>query len=251
MASSDAIISFSFAGLPASYCFTTPERFALDIAAALQGYLPGAYSTIIRSSTEPAATDRDKVWVQVNADGAMTGRIFTWAYGTWVMQNPRRDPSERVWFEGSEADAWSYDGGDGTDPSSNPPTTTTGAMWEYDTNYAFRFPLMAGTSDTPTTVSIGDTGGEEKHTLVQTELPDVSFPITQTNDPTLSGTDVWGSGDLGDGSFGGNGLASTGTSEEPTRMTIESGGSNTPFSVLPPYRVGAWLKPTARQFYTP
>lgn len=244
----DALISFSFAGLPAGYCYTSPERFALDIVAAMQGYLPGAYSTIIRSESEPVATDRDKVWYQVNADGAATGRVFTYAYGKWVMQNPRRDPNERVWFEGSEASAWSYDGGDGTDPSSNAPTATTGAMWEYDKEYSARFPLMAGTSATPTTFSIGDTGGEEQHTIITAELPaafslSASLPGHRTNTETLGPQWLAPAGSAYS--------SVTNPATEVGTFAFTNAGGGQAMTNLPLYRVGAWLKPTARQYFTP
>jgi len=251
----DAVITFSFAGLPAGYCFTTAERFALDIAAGLQGYLPGAYSTIVRSSTEPAAADRDKVWVQVNADGAFTGRTFTFAYGTWVMQNPRRDPAERVWFEGSEADAWLYDGGSGDDPSSTAPTVTTGAMWEVDTNYDFRFPLAAGTSPKPTTVSVGDTGGEEDHVLTAIEVAKHQHPVWPADGGDGNTGKLWSHFDAG-GESCASGTSkpiiptddcSDQTALNATQQTDGDAGHNN----MPPYRVGYWLKPTIRQYYTP
>lgn len=251
----NAILVFSFAGLASPYCYTTPERFALDIAAGLQGYLPGTYSTIIRSSTEPIATDRDKVWYQVNADGASTGRVFTYAYGKWVMQNPRRDPAERVWFEGSAADAWSYDGGDGSDPSSNPPTTTTGAMWEVDHNYDFRFPLAAGTSPKPTTVNVGGTGGEEDHILISNEVAKHTHLVWPGDNGDGNAGKLWSHFDFGGGGPDGRTAAPLQPSTTfPTQTVIQAipqtdgdAGHNN----MPPFRAGFWLKPTIRQFFTP
>ncbi len=244
----NAVITFSFAGLPAGYCYTSPERFALDIAAGLQGYLPGSYSTIVRSETEPVATDRDKVWVQVNADGAFTGKTFTYAYGKWVMLNPRRNPAERVWFEGSESDAWSYDGGDGTDPTSNPPTATTGAMWEVDHNYDFRFPLGAGTSPKPTTVSVGDTGGEEDHELDVSEFP-ASFQLQATLPGHRTNTETLGPQWLAPA---GSAYASvTNPATEVGTFNFSNTGGGQGITNMPPYRAGYWLKPTNRQYFTP
>jgi len=253
--SQDAIITFSFAGLPASYCFTDPNRFALDIAAGLQGYLPGAYSTIVRSSTEPAAADRDKVWVQINADGAPTGRIFTFAYGKWVMPNPiEASGQQRIWFEGSESEAWAYDGGDGTDPSSNAPTSTTGAMWEYDNNYAARFPLMAGTTAKPTTYSIGDVGGEEEITLTAAQVAKHQHPVWPADGGDGNVGKLWSHFDAGGES------CASGTSKPiiPTDDCADQTGLNATQQTdgdeahpnMPLFRVGAWLKRTARTYYT-
>lgn len=251
---SDALISFSFAGLSANYCYTTPERFALDIAAGLQGYLPGTYSTIVKSSTEPIATDRSKVWFQVDAEGALTGRIFTYAYGTWVMKNPRRDPAERVWFEGSEAEAWAYDGGDGTDPSTDAPTLTTGAMWEYDTNYSGRFPLMAGTTAKPTTYNIGEVGGDEEVTLTAAQLAKHQHKVWPADGGDGNTSMNWSHSDPGSESCTSDLEKMIQPSDNcPTQTTLlarvqDDGDEAHPNTPL--YRVGAWLKPTIRQFYT-
>lgn len=241
----DAIITFSFAGLPAGYCFTTPERFALDIASGLQGYLPGTYSTIIRSATEPVATDRDKVWVQVTVDGAPTGKVFTYAFGAWVAPNPRRDPDERVWWTGSESDAWSYDGGDGTDPSSNPPTATTGAMWMRDTDYNARFPIQAGTLPSGTALSPGDTGGEEEHVLTEAELPSHTHPITarSTNDVSNGSGTIPGRNDNLDG------VVYNDTTFATYGLSIAKTGGDEAHNTLPPFKTGMWLKPTGRLYY--
>lgn len=251
----DAIIQFSFAGLASPYCYTTPERFALDIAAGLQGYLPGTYSTIIKSSTEPVATDRDKVWYQINADGASTGRQFTWAYGKWVMQNPRRDPAERVWFEGSEAEAWAYDGGDGTDPSSNAPTQTTGAMWEVDHNYDFRFPLGAGTSPKPTTVSVGGTGGAEEVVLTAAQVAKHQHKVWPSDGGDGNTGMIWSHVDPGSESCTSDLEKGIQPSDDcPNQTTLLANFQTDGDEAHPnmgPYRAGFFLKPTQRQFWTP
>lgn len=251
----DALITFSFAGLPQGYCYTTPERFALDIAAGLQGYLPGAYSTIVKSSTEPIATDRDKVWYQINADGASTGRQFTYAYGKWVMQNPAEASGDaRVWWTGSESDAWSYDGGDGTDPASNAPTPTTGAMWVRDTDYDFRFPLAAGTSPKPTTVSPGDTGGEEDHVLISNEVAKHQHPVWPADGGDGNTAMNWSHVDPGGESCTSSLEKTIQPSDDcPTQTTLlarsqtdgDAGHNN-----LPPYRVGMWLMRSSRVYFT-
>lgn len=246
----NAQIQFVTTGAPGgdTYCFTAFPRLFLDIAASLSGYLPGTYSTFVLSQTEPVATDRDKIWIQLGADNLPTGRFFTYV-GGWFMRHPRRDSGsiymgERLWWVGTESDAWSLDGGSGQDPSGTPPTLTTGAMWEKDSDFDFRFPLAAGTSPKPTTVSIGATGGEEEHALIVSEIPPHvhTFPIYN-----------------GDGAN--NSTDRINTTDElvvanPTFPTSSVGGTGTPAVVvahnnLPPYRVGIWLKPTIRQFFSP
>lgn len=256
----NAIIQFSFAGLADGYCFTTPERFALDIVAAMQGYLPGTYSTFVSSASEPDVDDRDKLWIQLDADGYPTGRIFTYI-GGWFMRNPRRDAAgayldERVWWAGSESDAWSFDGGSGDDPSTTPPTPKTGAMWEVDHDYDFRFPLAAGTSPKPTTVSVGNTGGEEDHVLISNEVAKHQHQVWPADGGDGNTAKEWSHFDAG-GESCNPGLSkpvmptddcSSGkTTLVASYQTDGDAGHNN----MPPYRVGYWLKPTIRIYMSP
>ena len=240
----DAPVNFTFAGLPEGYCFTTPQRFALDIVAQMTGYIPGEYSVIIKSDTEPVAADRNKDWHKLIGDEP-TGEIYSWYLGKWVRKNPFEASGDfRLWWEGTEANVWAFDGGDGTDPSAVPPTAITGAMWEVDHNYDFRFPLGAGTSPKPTTASVGGTGGEEEHSLIVSELAphthDISTPAAATDD--IPSTTVDG-----------------GTNPDPVVtvdfVTESAGGAGTPPVVvphqnMPPWRAGYWIMRTSRIFLT-
>ena len=241
----DALIQFVTTGAPGgdAYCFTTFPRLFLDMAASLSGFLPGTYSTFVVSQSEPVVTDRDKVWIQLDANNLPTGRFFIYL-GGWFMRHLRRDAGgfymyERIWWVGTESNAWSLDGGSGQNPSITPPTQTTGAMWERDTDFDFRFPLAAGTSPKPTTVSIGDTGGAEEHVLTTAELPSAAKPVVSV--------------DLGvaDGNLPnpGGGLLTVGSGDHSLDVTW--GGLNTAHNNLPPYKVGIWLKPTIRQYFSP
>jgi hypothetical protein len=264
MSLSNAAITFSFAGLAEGYCFSGFDRLALDIVNNMSGYLPGQYSVIIDSDTEPSADDRGKLWHKLLPGGAPTGKLFKYFMGKWVSPNPIEAEAEsRTWWTGSEADLWSYDGGDGSDPTSSPPTATTGAMWVRDTDYDFRFPLGMGTSPAPysTTVSPGDTGGEEKHVLTGDEFTDgdhihtVGRMADNSNDDGvfLTGTsDKNGIGRQITGDSGsnitanlsaksGSYLVTSGVNSEPT---IEAHNN------MPPFRVGIWAKRSARQYYT-
>jgi len=256
---SDALINFTFAGLPANYCFTSYDRFALDIAAGLQGFLPGNYSTFVVSQAEPDVADRDKVWIQLDSNGLPTGRIFTYI-GGWFQRHPRRDEAgkyldERVWWVGTEADAWSFDGGDGTDPSTTPPTTTTGAMWERDTDFDFRFPLAAGTSPKPTTVSIGDTGGEEEHTLTSDEVAKHTHLCWPADGGDGNAGRQWSHQDPGGESDTGDITKSIVPNDDNTAKTtlqaVAQSDGDAAHNNMPPYRVGVWLKPTIRGYYSP
>lgn len=240
---SNAPIQFTFSGLPGGdgYCFTTPQRFALDITANLSGYIPGQYSTLIISESEPAVADRDRVWFQLNVGGAPSGKFFIFSGGVWQMPNAEEpgSPARRFLVGATAADVWAYDGGDGTDPSSNPPSDTSGAMWEVDSTMEGRFPLGAGTlSPSGTIVAAGATGGADEVELTGAQ----NGP--HTHEPLSPSTSfVCGGGTLivGMGS----------TPAASSAATTGSSGDGDPHANMPPYLVGLWCKRTARVSYTP
>lgn len=240
----DALIQFSFAGLPENYCFSTPNRFALDIVANMSGYVPGEYSVIIDSETEPSAEDRGKPWYKLLPGGAPSGKLYKYYLGKWVSPNPvEPESAERRIWTGSEAELWSYDGGDGTDPSSSAPTATTGAMWERDTAFDFRFPLGAGTSPKPTTVSVGETGGSEEVTLTPDQLGGHTHNATLSGGPNLGADGGTAGLDEGDGD------RESVTAKYSWTVDIEATGDE-PHSNMPPYVAVYFIKRTLRQYYT-
>jgi len=242
----NASIQFTFAGLPGGleYCFTTPQRFALDITAGLSGYLPGSFNKIINSNTEPSVADRlDSLWFKTS-----DGRLYYYD-GGWKSPN-LADANERRIFVGAEADIWSYDGGDGSDPSTTTPTATTGAMWERDTDFDFRFPLGVGTSPAPasTNVSVGGTGGEENHVLTADELP-ATIPLTATlpgfKANIETGSPQWLA------PLASSGVAQTTPANEDGSFPFENTDGGQGHNTMPPYRGVYFVKRTARQFFTP
>lgn len=256
---SNAPIQFTFAGLPEGYCFTGFNRFALDIVAAMSGYVPGQYSVIIDSESEPAAADRGKLWFKREAGGAPTGRLYAYFNGSWVCPNPEAANSDAMrWVEMSESDVWSYDGGDGTDPSTNPPTATTGAMWEVNHDYDFKMPLGAGTSPVVpytlsdgstvnfggTVVTVGNTGGSQYVQLDETQIPD-DVPCTVSLTDFATGPNIVVSGGGSD-----RGIEYSAASENHTgEIEVVTDGEGNPHPNLPNYRCGFFVRRTSRQFY--
>lgn len=241
----DSPLVTTFAGLPANYCFTSWNRLALDIVAAMGSYIPGQYSTILNSIAEPDVADRENLWhklIDDGGDGIPTGRVYTFYAGKWVSPHYFEPGGpQRIWYEGSEASLWQLDEGDGVNPLSTAPTLTTGSFWQRDTNYDWRFPLATGTSAKPTVFNIGDTGGEEDHSLTVTELAPHTHSIVSATAAFDDVIDV-----VPDGGAGSNGNLNI--------STESTGGTGTPPVVsphnnLPPYRVGLWAKRTARKFY--
>lgn len=74
-----------FAGsLSGSFCHTTwPATFQAFVES-LTGVLPDNYSTFLISDSEPAASDRDKVWVKVDSLTCRPSGIKLYLNGTWI-----------------------------------------------------------------------------------------------------------------------------------------------------------------------
>lgn len=74
-----------FAGsLPPDFCPATwAEAFEAFIAA-MTGILPDNYSTFLISDSEPAASDRDKVWVEVDSLTCRPAGLKLYLNGTWI-----------------------------------------------------------------------------------------------------------------------------------------------------------------------
>lgn len=164
-------------------CFTTKQELFDLISTYVKAVINDTYNLFITSETTPAVSDNDKVWIQVDANGAIID-VKTYASGLWRGRNTRMIGT--IFWNGSE-----------TAPS---PTAhwhkcdgSTLAIASYGDLYSvigtnfntggegagnFRLPDIlgrdiigtgAGTGLTPRT--IGDSGGYETHTLIAAELP--------------------------------------------------------------------------------
>lgn len=248
---SDAVIQFSFAGLPPNYCFSGYDRFALDIVNNMTGFIPGEYSVIIDSATEPDAEDRNKLWHKQLGGGAPSGKLYSYYLGKWVTPHPIEAGAQmRMWWTGTEADLWAFDGGDGTDPSSSAPTATTGAMWSRDTDYDFRFPLAMGTSPAPTSTSVvpGDTGGAEVHTLLADETP-LRSHFHKDGAAQQAGSDIYNwYGRTADGAVKAA-FQSGFVASDKSHTSTEENTDVDAHSIMPPYLVGMWCARTARIYF--
>jgi hypothetical protein len=148
-----------------------------DVNAAIQAVydfinqkLQGKLFTL--GSTTPGADAQSLPWIRTDANNNIIGiYTFNTTSQKWVSPNPTPlSGNERRLWTGTESQLWAYDGGDGTDPSVNSPTETTGAMWQVDHAADFKMPIGPGTNiPTGTTIAVGQTGGEEKHILLAAE----------------------------------------------------------------------------------
>lgn len=155
----------------------TPQEFHEASVAAIQAEMDASFSGIIMSATVPSVDDQDKLWFNTT-----DGFVYHFSGGFWVRPHPLPPAAitERLIWPHTEAELWSYQGGDGTDPSVTAPTPTSGAMWEVDHDYDGRFLIAAGSipDTTPArTVLIGsttDSQGEKgmyTQTLERANLP--------------------------------------------------------------------------------
>jgi len=240
-----ATVQFTLAPFQQGYCFTDPQSYANDLVALLSGVVNAAGKVII-SDNAPGPSDQDAVWVRT-VGGYLEG-IYLFL-GQWVRPHPIPPSSdERKIWTGSEADVWSYDGGDGTDPGSIAPTSTTGAMWQVDHTMDFKFPLGAGTNGTTydgqpaTVVAQGATGGAEKVAIVSKEMPNHTHTV-----PLYQGDDV-------------NHADRILTTDETTPQNLnyqsgatggDSGDQHTwSHQNMPPFVAVFFIQRTVRQYYT-
>lgn len=248
---------------PEGYCPANWQTLANDLASGMSGYVPGSYNFFNYGTSEPGVNDRNKPWYRLNPDGS-PDKWFVFFAGSWVAPHPVEASSEerKIWT-GIESDVWAYDGGDGNNPSVTAPTDSTGAMWEVDHDFDFRFPLGAGTSPAPasTTVNSGDTGGEENHVLAEDELAEHTHFVASTdnvanlggsgNSPTDLTASTFVAGAANQGGAGDNSYALAKTATEATVGLTSPTGESDPHNNMPPYRGVFFLKRTARLFYVP
>lgn len=234
------------ANLPYDCWPALPETLFEDIVARIIGQFTNNMSGVIISDTAPAPNDRDKLWFDTNNND---NNIYSWVtdIGNWARPNPTEPASDerRLWV-GSEASVWSYEGGDGNDPSVTAPGAGTGAMWEVDHNFDGRVPLGPGTLPSTTVVNVGATGGEEKHSLTTAEMPPHVHHFTViANNAAASGTGELTGGEFNspnDGKFIGDTDNAGGVSNGATPPVY----TVTPHNTLPPYIGTFVIKRTAR-----
>lgn len=147
-------------------CNDTWNAFAAAFIAAVQVQIPTATSYVLSEST-PSVDDQDKAWVKLSG-GYLEG-VYAFNNGIWARPHPIAASSqERKIFVGVAGNIPTYDGGE-----AGTATATTGPFWEIDTDFAARMPL--GVGELPVagvTVAVGDTGGADKITLDEGELPE-------------------------------------------------------------------------------
>lgn len=219
--------------LPQGSCPSTYQELA-DLLASIYSVTVSTNNTgIYVSATKPA--DTTLVWKQLDASTLRPVRDYIFVGGLWLSLHTLQ-PGTIILWDAAIADISTFDGGDGGGVGTATPIS--GPMWEYVTELAAKFPVGAGTLPSGTVLSIGDTGGEERHTLVLSELPNPLAPLV-----------VETSGDASPPSqsrlTAGNANQTYGAQSFP----IPNAGGGNGHNNMPPYYALSFLRRTIKQYY--
>ena len=225
------LITLTAPSLPANYCPASYQKLANDIIGGTQA----TFNSTIGNSffnfgpTYPAINNRIYPWLDEN------GQWWIYDQGFWLRKNPVTAAYERRIYVGTTTDLLSYDGGDGTATA----TSTTGPMWEVDTEFEARFPVGVGAFVASGAVAVMGTAtstsivGEDQHTLTVPEIPAHThnfFPLVTA--------------DANNG--GANGVQYGTTANVATSST----GGGAAHNNLPPFYGVYFIKRTSRVYYT-
>ncbi len=161
-------VNITTANVPAGYCAGNLPELWTFLVSLLEADLAGSLNTFNDGTTTPSPDDQDKPWFRAAADG-LPDAWSRFVGGAWVSKHPMA-PGLINLYLGTEASIDTLDGGE-----VGAVTATTGPMWEKVSAFDARFPVGVGTFPSTTAVLVSGTGGEEKHTLIRTELPDIKL----------------------------------------------------------------------------
>ena len=175
--------------LPEGFCPATWQELVNEaVGKAVAQFDGSGFTVIINQEAVPAVTDQDKLWRRPSEGNR---GLYQFSGGAWVVIHPY--PANGIaglWVEATPAQVWAFDGGDGTDPSVNPPSANNGAMWILDPNYDGRSPMGVGNIPTATpakVLAVGENYGVGSHTLDLTEIPSHSHVMTWDQQDTSGG----------------------------------------------------------------
>lgn len=229
--------------LPSGFCPSNYQDLLNNFSANQTVTFPTTFTGVTVSAAKPV--DTSQAWLKLDTLGRPT-RFYYFAQGAWLAAHPDF-PGKTIIWTGVLPDFTIFDGGD-----SSVPSPLSGPMWQLakDKNgnvIEAKFLIAAGTLPSSTILAVGDTGGEEKHTLLLKETP----PHTHDFTVNAFNTDAAGSGVL----TGGNDNASTPRPDGSFNgTTVSTGGDGTPaaalpFNEMPPYLTVYYLQRTNRLYY--
>ena len=232
------LITLTPPSLPIGYCPTNYQQLANDVISGTQANFNSAIgnSFFNYGPTTPALNNQVYPWLDEN------GNWWIFQSGYWLRQHPiAAGSAERRIYVGTTTDLQTYDGG-----NTNAPSNWSGPMWQVDTLFEARFPVGAGTFAASGVVSVNGTttstavAGEDKHTLVTSEMPSHTHQIL---DQYINLTQR-GSADT-------SVFSATNRSEGVANLlpTTSSGG-DAAHNNLPPFYGVYFIKRTSRVYYT-
>jgi hypothetical protein len=232
------LITLTPPSLPVGYCPTNYQQLANDIVSGTQANFNSSIGNSFFNfgPTTPALNNQVYPWLDEN------GNWWIFQSGYWLRQHPiAAGSAERRIYVGTTTDLQTYDGG-----NTNAPSNWSGPMWQVDTLFEARFPVGAGTFAASGVVSVNGTttstavAGEDKHTLVTSEMPSHTHQIL---DQYINLTQR-GSADT-------SVFSATNRSEGVANLlpTTSSGG-DAAHNNLPPFYGVYFIKRTARVYYT-
>lgn len=230
------------------YCWTSWQQLNVDIVSRIQANLVTEGPVVFYNLGSTTPTPDNRTWPWFNTTDL---RWYYYTGGFWCSPHPLTAGSKFIaMYDGTNdaAGLWILDGGDGTDP--NVPGNvgdTKGSFWIAVDAMAARVPLGAGTLPSSTVVNPTSTGGEEKHTLLSSEMPPHTHGFTvEAHAPTDDGTGYLVGGDSyqssPDGTYAGTTSNAGGDTSTPP-VTL-------PHNTLPPYYGVYFIKRTARKYLT-
>jgi hypothetical protein len=227
------LITLTPPSLPVSYCPLNYQNLANDIIGGTQA----VFNSTIGNSffnfgpTYPAINNRIYPWLDEN------GQWWIFDQGFWLRKNPVTAAYERRIYVGTTTDLLSYDGGDGTATA----TSTTGPMWEVDTEFEARFPVGVGAFVASGAVAVMGKAtstaivGEDQHKLTLPELAAHTHNVGRyVNDSRSGGDPKFMDLTLGTGTVG----------------ISSSTGGDAAHNNLPPFYGVYFIKRTIRVYYT-
>lgn len=237
--------------LPAGFCPASNQdllnQFAASSFAVLNtggGSSSPVASGFVISATKPS--DTTVAWQQLDTLGRPT-RIYLFAQGAWLSLHPTV-PGLTQWWFGALPDFTIFDGGD-----ANPLSAISGPMWQQalntdGTTITAKIPIAAGTLPSGTVLSVGNTGGEEKHQLLINELPQLVMTLAATGLNFSLPTPTAGNYIAGSDTR----FPSIPHNTDVLTKPLGGNASNVAdaHNTMPPYVVGTLLQRSARLFYS-
>jgi microcystin-dependent protein len=206
---------------------------------------------IIVSSSAPATTDQDKLWIKTS--GGNPVRQFIWNGGRWRWPHEIPNGDSRRWlFTGIESAIDTLDGG-----ASGTASPAAGPFWERDTNYNDRIPIGVGASiATVVETNYGDSDSEFE--MTEANIPAHTHFIANSdtlNDAATTLTPLiqmavhnHGSG-IGDQDYTLVGTATAATIGLTSSYGGLTAGGVTKINTLNPVRAAFVIQRTARIYY--